>query len=95
VSKVSSPLESSRETSPKAGEIGGVALVMLALHAGPFRKERWCDDIAGISPLAQRTVEHVPRTARFVTGADPAYGFASRKSFTIGTMMGMRCINVT
>jgi len=22
-------------------------------------------------------------------------GFASRKSFTIGTMMGMRCINVT
>ena len=23
------------------------------------------------------------------------YGFASRKSFTIGTMMGMRCINVT
>jgi hypothetical protein len=23
------------------------------------------------------------------------YGLASRKSFTIGTMMGMRCINVT
>ena len=23
------------------------------------------------------------------------YGFASRKSFTIGTMMGMRCISVT
>jgi hypothetical protein len=43
---------------------------MLALHPGAFRNEGRCDDIAGIAPFAQGAVDHVSRTARFVTGAD-------------------------
>lgn len=72
----------------QAGEIRRVALVVrvvLALLAGPFRNERRRNDVARIAPLSQRAVQHIPRAAGLVAGADlalarhaPATSSASR-----------------
>ncbi len=40
-------------------------------------------------------VERLWRSLKYEEIYLHGYGFASRKSFTIGTMMDMRCINVT
>jgi len=65
--------------NPHRGELPGtlepreltrIALVVLPLHARAFRDQRRRDDLAGVAPLTERAMEHVPGTARFITGAE-------------------------
>jgi hypothetical protein len=53
-------------------QVGRVALVMLALDAGPLRNERRGDDVARVSPLLQRSMQDVAGAAGFVAGVDLA-----------------------
>jgi hypothetical protein len=54
------------------GEIRRIALVVLALHAGPFGNQRRGDHLAGVAPLGQRAVQHIPGAARLITRAELA-----------------------
>jgi hypothetical protein len=54
----------------EAGEIGRIALVVLPLDARPLGDERGGNDVAGVSPLAQRAMQHVAGAAGFVAGAE-------------------------
>ena len=54
----------------EAGEVGRVALVMLALHPGSLRDEGGGDDLARIPPLLERAVQHVARPACLVARAE-------------------------
>src|SRR5215218_8276491 len=56
----------------ETGEVRGVALVVLPLHAGPLRDERGRDHVARVAPLAQRSVQDVPGAAGLVADAEPA-----------------------
>jgi hypothetical protein len=53
----------------QARQVGGIALVMLPLDPGPLGNERGRDHVAGDAPLPQRPVQHVARTAGFITRA--------------------------
>ena len=41
-------------------EIGGIALVVLTVHAGALRNQRRRHHLARVAPIAQRAMEHVP-----------------------------------
>ena len=57
----------------QARQLGGIALVMLALDPRPFRDERGRDHVAGVAPVAERTVDDVSgRAPRGSSAASPA-----------------------
>jgi hypothetical protein len=51
-------------------QVGRVELVVLPLDSGPFGDERRRDHVAGIPPLDEGAVQHVPGAARFVAGPE-------------------------
>ena len=56
--------ELARPREPR--QVGRVALVVLAMHAGPLRDQRGRDHVARVAPLRERPMEHIARAARFI-----------------------------
>ena len=72
----------------EAREVGGIAFVVLALHARALRDELRGDHVARVPPRAERAMQHIPGATRLVTRVDlPIAGHARDSLLELGEVV--------